>query len=91
MTPVGKIDDTENEHSKDIPVPEPAQEPEKILPLVLTNEQYLAAMSADVVGITAALNYYSKNGRSMNSDYRDNLTAQLDRITELEPQKETKA
>jgi len=79
MTPVGKIEDTETDHSKDIAVPVLAPLP---APKALTQPQYAKAMSASIEGITATLNAKSI---SLTNEQRYNLEAQRNMIqTQME-------
>lgn len=75
LTPVGKIDDTETDHSDDKPVP-PASTPEK---KKLTPKKFEAAKEGTIVQITNVL-----NGFDMTKDQKTELLEVLKTLKEVQ-------
>jgi len=74
------FDTTENTKKQAEPVKQTSEQKEE--KIWLTEAQYDAAMKSDTKGITATLNAFSKGNKTMKTEYRINLTAQLKKLTE---------
>ncbi len=70
LVPTGKIDDADTTHSDSHEMPK--------VTTMLTEEQFLSAMSSDKKGILATLKAFNgQSGKAMSESYMKQLTAQL--------------